>query len=47
MRAELINYMNCDVNFFFKKNQKKFTCVFVFYVGPMDVEVDLGEKVWN
>jgi hypothetical protein len=24
-----------------------FTCIFVFYVGIMDVEVDLGEKVGN
>jgi hypothetical protein len=30
---------------FFSKNKNKITCVFIFYVGPMDVEVDSGEKV--
>jgi hypothetical protein len=46
MKDELINYMNYDIIFFLKINQKMFTCVFV-YVGPMDVEVDLGKKVGN
>jgi hypothetical protein len=47
MIYELINYMNYEINVFLKINQKMFTCVFVFYVGLMDVEVDLGKKVGN
>jgi hypothetical protein len=47
MKDDLINYMNYDIIIFFKINQKMFTCVFVFYVGTMDVEVDLGKRVAN
>jgi hypothetical protein len=47
MKDELINYMNYDMNFFSQNKSKMFICVFVFYVGTMDVEVDLGKKVGN